>query len=260
MPMDSAGRKKGLVGSPSVIRGGMHKCYTLSMPRKSVFIVALTIAVAVTISVLCFTILFSKQPLPTMSIDRVYDVTAEGQMVLVNVTLKDVPSTLGCRGWMLNLTWNPDIAKLTTAEVSQGPIPENQYVALTEGPFLRSAGTTYFILNYADNDRGEAVVSSMLSDSGTNASRTGVILMMNFTVVHVGTTTIEFNPPTQSSVQSVVIDAQGHLLDHIETNGLITKEAKATNNLTYMGIILSIEIIVFTIVTVLLIYRGKVSS
>lgn len=230
------------------------------MFKKSVFIVALTIIAVVTVIVLFVTILYPKQTLPTMSIDRVYNVTEAGQTVLVNVTLRDVSSTLGCRGWMLNLTWNPNIAKLTTEEVSQGPIPENQYVVLTEGPFLRSAGTTNFIVSYADNERGEAVVYAMLSDSGTNVSGTGVILMMNFTVVHVGTTTIEFNPATSDSAQSLVFDAQGNLLDHIETNGLITKEANPTDNMTYIPIILSIEIIVLTIVTALLIYKGKVTS
>ena len=230
------------------------------MSRKSVFIVVLTVILAVTVIVLFVTILYPKQTLPTMSIDKVYNVTEVGQMVLVNVTLRDVSSTLGCRGWMLNLTWNPNIAKLTTTEVSQGPIPETQYVALSEGPFLRSAGTTYFILNYADNDRGEAVLSAMLLDSGTNVSGTGAILMMNFTVAHVGTTTIELNPVTSDSAQSLVFDAQGNPLDHIETNGLITKEANPTDNMTYIPIILSIEIIVLPIITVLLIYKGKASS
>jgi hypothetical protein len=173
------------------------------------------------------------QILPTLEIDRVYNMMEAGQTVIVNVTLRNVPSTIGCGGWALKLTWNPDIAKLTT-EVHQGPIPENQYVVLTEGPFLKSVGPTYFIVNYADNDIGEAVLGSVLpySYQGKNASGTGVILMMNFTIVKPGTTALELGSLSPSFNQSIVVDAGNHMMDHVDINGWITerKEEPAAYN------------------------------
>lgn len=57
-----------------------------------------------------------------------------------------------------------------------------------------------------------------------SASGTGVILTINFTVVKVGTTTIETRPPSTLWNQSLIADSSNHLVDHAEAYGLITSE------------------------------------
>jgi hypothetical protein len=227
------------------------------MSRKSVFIVALIVVVAVILSVCVVLVVsfYSQQPLPTLSIDRVGNVTEVGQTVLINVTLRDVPSTLGCSGWHLKLTWDPYIAKITTFHDYSLAIPENVFPVVFEGPYLKQTGkgTAFFIntdpYELEENLEGKIVVFDLISSGGGSVSGTGVILSLNFTVIHVGTTTIEFSSPVQSSNQSLVLDALGHPLEHIETEGLITEKGIAEPP-SFLILILS-EITVLLTVTVL---------
>jgi hypothetical protein len=99
-------------------------------------------------------------------------------------------------------------------------------VGLLEGPFLRSAGSTFFIVNFADNEQGETVVGAVgASASQVGATGSGVLLVMNFTVIKVGTTTIEMNPlsPPQNN-QSILMNLQNEEISHTEINGLITEK------------------------------------
>lgn len=173
------------------------------------------------------------QTLPTLEIDRVYNMTEAGQTVMVNVTLRNVPSTIGCSGWGFKLTWDSSVAKLTTnGPDAVQPASGGPSVVLTEGPFLKSVGATVFVADSVDNDQGEAVLGCMLLDLRNNASGTGVILMMNFTIVKPGTTALELGSPSPYFNQSGVGDASNHWMDHVDINGWITerKEEPAAYN------------------------------
>jgi hypothetical protein len=164
------------------------------------------------------------QTLPTLEIDRVYNMTEAGQTVMVNVTLRNVPSTIGCFGWQFKLTWDSSVARLTTdGPDSVQPFSGGPSVVLVEGPFLKCAGRTKLIANSVDNDQGEAVLGSVLLDQGKNASGTGVVLMMNFTIVKPGTTAMELSSPTPFFNQSIVADASNRMMDHVDINGWITE-------------------------------------
>jgi hypothetical protein len=182
---------------------------------------ALFLVLAVIIAV--FAYLYTRPQQPVLSIDKVYDVTEVGKTVMVNVTLGNVPA---CGGWLIDLVWDPYIATLTTGGPnSTTPASGGEAVVLIDGPFLRKAGSTRFMINSANNTKGEAVLGSLLSNEGQSVSGTGVILMINFTIVRVGTTTIEMKPPSPTVLnQSWIIDASNHPVDHIEVNGLITEK------------------------------------
>jgi hypothetical protein len=160
-------------------------------------------------------------------------VTEVGQTVLVNVTLSNVPNATGCTGWRLGLAWNPEIAKITTFHNYRSAIPENVFAVVFEGPYLKQTGKgTASIINtdphdLESNSEGNIDVFDHISSGGGSVSGSGVILSLNFTLVHVGTTNIEFKSPIQSSNQSLVLDASRHPLEHIETEGLITEKAIA---------------------------------
>jgi hypothetical protein len=226
------------------------------MPRKSVFIVASIVVVAVILSVcVVLVVSYSQQPLPTLSIDRVGNVTEVGQTVLVNVTLSNVPNATGCTGWRLSLAWNPYVAKITTFHDYSIGVPENVFAVVFEGPYLKQTGkgTVFFISTdpYAleENLEGKIDIFGFISSGGGSVSGTGVILSLNFTVVHVGTTTIEFRSPIQSSNQSLVLDGVGHPLEHVEIEGLITEKGIAEPP-SFLTLILS-EIAVLLTVTML---------
>jgi len=183
---------------------------------KALFLV-LVIIIAV------FAYLYLRPQQPVLSIDKVYDVTEVGETVVINVTLSSVPA---CGGWMLDLVWDPYIVNLTTGGPNSTlPISGGLPVVIIEGPFLKKAGSTLFVINSANNTRGEAVVASIVSSQGEGARGTGMILMLNFTIVHVGTTTIEMKPPSPTVLnQSFIVDATNHPIEHIEINGLITEK------------------------------------
>lgn len=166
--------------------------------------------------------LYTRPTLPVLSIDKVYNATNVGDTVLVNATLSNVP---GCGGWMIALVWDPYIAKLTTGGPNFAqPAFGGPTVGLFEGPFLRDAGATHFIVNSADNEKGMAILGVVFATVGQTASGTGVVLAMNFTIVHAGTTAIKMLPPFASVNHSLVVDAKNKGLDHAEANGLITEK------------------------------------
>lgn len=161
---------------------------------------------------------------PALEVQRIYDLTEMEQTFLVNVSVSNVKSLAQ---WSLDLTWNPEIIRLTTGGPNFAiPAMGGPPVGLLEGPFLRSAGSTFFIVNFADNEQGETLLGAVgATASELGATGSGVILVMNFTVIKVGTTTIEMHPPFPSITnQSVLMNLQGEVISHTETNGLITEK------------------------------------
>jgi len=184
--------------------------------RKAILVLLLFIII---VGVLAY--FYLRPQLPSLSIDKVYNINQTGQTILVNVTINNIPA---CAGFFLNLTWNPNIIRLTTGGANFTiPAEGGPPVGLFDGPFLKSAGPTTFVVNSADNEKGETIVGEVFPGEAQSASGTGVILIINFTILQVGTTTIEMKPPLPATTnQSVVIDPQNKLVDHTENNGLIT--------------------------------------
>lgn len=157
---------------------------------------------------------------PLLSIDKVYGVTQVGQTVQVNVTLNDFGS---CTGWLINLIWDPYYVKLTSGPPPNVGAPPYEVI---EGPFMKDAGPTRgLIFNWIDNINGQVIVGDGFAGPSTSANGTGVILEMNFTVVHVGTTTIVPVRASPGVNQSIVADVKGAIIDHAEAAGLITDKA-----------------------------------
>ena len=179
------------------------------MKKKSLFLF-----VIVAIVVLAY--LYTRPPEPVLSIGKVYDVTKIGQTVLVNVTLTDVPS---CSAWLMNLSWDPYYVTLTPRIPPNATMPYQ----VIEGPFMKDVAQTHnLIFEPLDDADGYMLVADSFVSSGNSASGTGVIMEINFTVVHVGTTTLNTAPISRIENQSIIADASGHGVAHVEVMGLIT--------------------------------------
>jgi hypothetical protein len=167
-------------------------------------------------------------PTPTvLSIDSVYNVTKAGDTVLINMTLNNVPS---CGGWMTGIAWDPYIANMTVGGPNSTIAGNGLSVDISEGPFLKSEAPTFFLINSVDNVRGEAIVGVVFQTPGGAVSGTGVVLIMNFTIIHPGTTTIEFRPPFAGKNQSMVVDpSEQKEIGHNEVSGLITDQGPPAN-------------------------------
>lgn len=162
---------------------------------------------------------YLRPPLPVLGIDNVYNVTEEGSTVIVNATLKDVST---CSGWQMNLTWDPYYLKPTTV---LNPVTNQTEPAITEGPFLQSLNATpVLVFNEVDLTRGVMIVADIILTQGKYVSGSGVILVMNFTVMRVGRSAIEIHSPTPNDTKAIVADLNNQKLEHVEVNGLVTNE------------------------------------
>lgn len=190
------------------------------MKRKAL---ALLLVAVIVVLVYLYTL-----PAPTvLSIDGVYDVTEVGQTVLLNASLSNVPA---CGEWVLALVWDPYIAQITIG-VPNGTQPAGggTPVGIFEGPFMVDVAPTHFIINYLDNTNGKAVLGAVFQTPNTETRGTGVIFTMNFTIVHVGTTAVEVQPPFTTENQSLVVTGQNIRVGHSEVNGLITDQGPPAN-------------------------------
>lgn len=191
--------------------------------------------------------------LPThasISIGSVYNVTKAGETILVNVTLNNAPS---CGGWMTGIAWDPYIASITLGGPNSTATGNGVFADVIEGPFLQNVAPTYLLLNSVDNENGTAVVGDVFQTPGTTSvSGTGVVLSLNFTIIHPGTTTIEFRPPFASKNMSMVVDPSQKIeISHVEVNGLITDQGPPPNwtSAGFQETAIAIEIIVLVVAT-----------
>jgi hypothetical protein len=204
--------------------------------------------VVVLIAVVAY--LYTRPRLPALSIDNVYNVTKAGDAILVNVTLSDVPD---CGGWETGIAWDPYIANIAvggpnSTQAGNGGPP----VDVIEGPFFQSQAPTFLLLNSVDNEKVEAIVGVVFQTPGGAISGTGVVLMMNFTIVHPGTTTIEFRPPFPNKNQSMVVGPSEQTeIGHIEVNGLITDQEPPASwtSAGFQEITIATEVIVLAAAT-----------
>lgn len=179
---------------------------------------AFILTVIIIIAVLGY--FYTRPTPPVLSVDKIYNVDTVGETVLVNVTLSNVPE---CYLWMMDVAWDPYILQLTVGGPnSTRPSDGGPPVVMIEGPFMKDKQLTFFIINFANNKNGIAEVGCLFTSQGQYASGTGVIMMMNFTVVRVGTTSIEMRPPTIAYNQSLIENAKELPVDHVEVSGLVT--------------------------------------
>ena len=206
---------------------------------------ALALLLVVVVAVLVY--LYALPPRTVVSIDSAYNVTEVGQTVLLNATLKNVPA---CGEWSLILAWDPHIAQITTG-VPNGTQPSagGPTAAVFEGPFLKDVAPTYFVMGYLDNENGSAVIGAAFKSSGPEASGSGVIFTVNFTIVHVGTTTVEIQPPSTTENQSEVIGSQMARVAHSDVNGLITNQGPPATwtNAAFQETVIAGEIFVLAV-------------
>lgn len=183
------------------------------MKRKLLFLVLVVVLILAAY-------LYLRPAQAILSVDKIYNVNEAGSTVLVNVTLTKVSS---CSGWQIDLTWDPYYLNLTQG---QPPYVGGPPVEVREGPFFKTVNaSTTMIFNEIDFATGVMIVADFFGPgSGKFVNGTGVILTINFTVVHVGTSTIKLNPPSAGVTQSVVADQANKILDHLEIDGLVTND------------------------------------
>jgi hypothetical protein len=180
------------------------------LKRKLLFLLLITIAI--------IAIYFYVRPIkPLLSVGNVYNANEVGSIVQVNVTLSNIPS---CSTWGINITWDPYYVQLTngTPPFEGGPPFE-----VREGEFFTARNSSTFLyFNEINLVKGQMIVIDLFTTPGVYVSGSGVIFTLNFTIVRVGTSAVELNPPTANLTQSAVGDMYNKDVDHDELNGTIT--------------------------------------
>lgn len=151
---------------------------------------------------------------PKLTVTSVYNIKQPGVTFLVNITVTDVEDLFM---WAVDLSWDPNIIKISTGD-PKGLYRGGIYYNIYEGPFLKSIRPTLFLVNDINNTKGTITsLSAGYASPGTTASGSGILAIINFTSVNVGTTTI------QITREGLLIDHTGKNIPHEDVNGMVTE-------------------------------------
>jgi len=131
---------------------------------------------------------------PTVTVESTYNLTEVGKTFLVNITVSDVSNLFL---WVLNMSWDPNVITITTGD-THGLKKSGIYYNIYEGPFMKSLNPTRGLLVSKINLTTGTIskLSCAFSSAGSYATGTGVIAIINFTMVSKGTTPIDINGPS----------------------------------------------------------------
>ena len=125
---------------------------------------------------------------PTASVDPNAVSAAPGEFVTLNVTVADLTAEnsqpLGLCGWQVNITFNPAILNVS---------------AVAEGPFLKQAGSTWWLPPVLDNENGFVAMGDSifpLDESTQGVYGSGVLANVTFQVIDEGQMELNFDSDT----------------------------------------------------------------
>lgn len=164
----------------------------------------------------------AKAAATTVAISKVYGMNQTGTTFLINITVSDVT---GIYGWVMNLEWNPDMIKVTTGD-PEGLNHRRANYNIYQGDFMQSASRTYFLVNSIDNNQGTIkALACAFTTTGYTVSGSGLLASINFTLLDVGTTAINFTGPSISQPgHSILQSRSGEEIPHSIINGLVTDQ------------------------------------
>lgn len=184
----------------------------MKLLRKSALILILLLIAATTNVTAIINIPKAKAAAPTLAISNVYNVTEAGTTFTANITVSDV-TEMG--GWFVSLKWNPDAISLNKGDRA-GLYKRRVYYNIYEGGFMRNVSSANLLVNKITEANGTITgLACLFVVAGTSVSGSGLLALINFTLVNVGTTTINIT-------NSIIMDRGGAGIDHTTVNGLVT--------------------------------------
>ncbi len=157
----------------------------------------------------------------TVSISRIYNMTEPGTTFLVYINVSDVTDL---NKWRINLTWDPAIIKIGEGDPNGiVPLCNTTKYNVYEGGFLKTASAnTYFGIYSVNNDNGwvQNLWGSLVA---TSANGSGVLAIINFTLLQPGTTKIEITGTSSAFPgKSRLQDKNGVEIPHEDIDGLVS--------------------------------------
>jgi len=136
-----------------------------------------------------------RPQVPTVAVTSLYNMEIEpGQTFPVNITVTDVPDLYM---WFVNMSWDPNIIQITTGDPN-GTEKDGTYYNIYEGPFMKSIRETRGIYVSKINNTGGTIktLSCAFKGPGSTLNGSGVLAMINFTLLEKGTAIIDINGPS----------------------------------------------------------------
>jgi len=196
--------------------------------------------------------------LPTVSVTSVYNITEQDTTFIVNITVTDVTNLYM---WIINMSWDPTIVKITTGDpngLKKGGIYYNVY----EGPFMRSVrGTRGLLVSKINNTDGTIKsLSCAYSTTGSGASGSGVLAMINFTLLKKGTTTIDINGPSVKYPGLCVLqDSAGNEMAIEVVDGTVSEGGPPLFSIQFWFIatVIGVIVIILEVAALVMLFRRK---
>jgi hypothetical protein len=171
-----------------------------------------------------------------------------GTTFLVHINVSDVTDLTG---FAMNLSWNPEIIRLSEGD-PKGIVPLlnttkfNVYL----GDFLN---TTYWGIESISNDKGWIKYLWGARATGT-VSGSGVLAILNFTLIKTGTTKIEITGISNISPGKCMLISRNQEIAHDEIDGIVSNQPPPSPEFwqePWFQIVIAIIIIVIAIAIVI---------
>lgn len=184
----------------------------MKLLRKSALILMLLLIAATTNVTATINVPKAKAAAPTLAISSIYNATEAGATFTANITVSDV-AEMG--GWVVSLEWDPDAIEINTGDKA-GLRMRRVYYNIYQSGFMQDVSSTNFLANAINKANGTiTALACLFTLTSVSVSGSGLLALINFTLVNVGTTTINIT-------QSAIISRGGGEIDHITVNGLVT--------------------------------------
>jgi hypothetical protein len=161
---------------------------------------------------------------PTVVVSRLYNFKESvGATFLVYINVSDVTDL---RGFVMNISWNPEVIRLSEDPNGIKPLYNTTKYGIYFGDFLH---TSYQDVESVNNDKGWIKYLWKYRASGGD-SGSGVLVILNFTLVKIGTTKIELtNPISQTSPNKCfLVDKNDKEIAHDEVDGVVSDQPPPT--------------------------------
>jgi hypothetical protein len=160
---------------------------------------------------------------PTVSISKLYNMNETGTTFPVYINVSDATDL---NKWRITLTWDPTIIKISEGDPNGiKPMYNTTTYNIYEGGFLKTASNvTYFGVDSVNNDNGwiQSLWGALV---GRSSSGSGVLAIINFTLLQKGTTKIEITGASDAFPgKSRLQDSNGDEISHDDIDGVVSDQ------------------------------------
>lgn len=186
---------------------------------------------------------------PMVVASQIYNLTSVGTSFLFYINVSDV---VDLNAFVMNISWNPEVIRLSEGD-PKGIIPRRNQTKynIYLGDFLN---TTYWGVESANNDEG-CIRYLWGARAKGGVSGSGVLVILNFTLIGIGTTKVEITNHISNASQDkcMLINKDNKEIDHGEIDGIISDQPPPTPKLweelwfqsTILGVVCVAGVIIF---------------